>query len=147
MAQSEGVVALRDTIVCAAKPDPTAGTRLDEAREWVAAFSERPDDLGRFEATLPVVDIADPDRLLDTLTADTPIFRGSDRRIYVRPPRLLRFVNREFGQRTTAQDLGRRLARLGFSRPRNAEGKLAARDDDGRAVSRRFLASPPGWQR
>lgn len=124
-------------IVRAAVPDETTGGRADEAREWLAEFLD-----GHLERG--PVDLLDPDALFDALERDHGAFRGSDGRLYVRPSRLLIFVNRVYGQRTTHGDLRRRLARLGFERPASAEGKLSARKG-ARTVSRRFLVSDPDF--
>jgi len=135
-------------IMRAAVPDGTVGGKLDEAREWLAAFGEAvADQYGGGGRGLPVVDLEDKEQLWRVLVHDQPsTFRGSDGRVYVRQPHLFRFINSTWGAHPTSQDLKRRLARLGFRPPRNKEGKLAVRVDDDRTASRRYLASEPGFE-
>lgn len=123
-------------VIQAAKPDNATGGADAETREWLASFV-RPNRVWQ-------VDLTDSDALFDAL-AQQRTFRGSDDRLYIRPPSLLTHVVTILKQRTSSPDLRRRLGRLGFSNPKNAEGKLTARR--GKATeTQRYLASPPGWE-
>ncbi|MDQ3729635.1 MAG: bifunctional DNA primase/polymerase [Actinomycetota bacterium] len=120
-------------LVRAAVADETATTAEDEIREWLGDLD--------FSAT---IDLEDADTLYAALRDNIIGFRGSDERLYVRPAKLVDYVKRHYGERVSGSEIRRRLGRLGFTKPRNREGKLAARRGD-KTASRRFLASPPGF--
>ncbi len=124
-------------LIRAAEPDAATGGRQDEAADWLADYAHNGHVCPR---TVNLDDAAD---LFDTL-GEWAAFRGDDDRFYIHVPTLVSWVTQSYGQRTSARDLARRLARLGFTRPRNAEGKLAARNGS-QVVTRRLLASPPGF--
>lgn len=113
-------------------------TKLEQAKEWLAEF------VGDYSAHAPV-DLDDPEELFAVLEYDHPVWRGSDDRLYVRVPKLMRWVNTHYGQRVSDPDLRNRLARLGFSKPRNKDGQVGARNATGAVRQRRFFASAPGF--
>lgn len=149
--------ALGFCLIRAASEDPTAAaSEAEETKEWIAGFLENPTALpggGGLDWTLEEgVALGDGGELLyDLLAADAPAFRGDDRRLYLRPGKLLKFVNTAYGQRTTRADLIRRLSRLGFTKPRNKEGMIGARPPEGgeekglKPKTRRYFASPPDF--
>lgn len=131
----------------AARRDEASSTEEEQTREWLAAFRESPvsggDAATPFDVAPLDVKLEDSERLYDLLLADQPIFGTADGRIYVRVGGLLRFVRQRLKESVTDAELRARLGRLGFRKPRNAEGKLTARLPGGdKQVSRRFLASP-----
>jgi hypothetical protein len=123
-----------DAIANEAQPDNTTGSEAEETREWLAHFLNE----------LTVIDLDNPEALFYAIAAQRT-FRGSDDRVYVRPPELLHHVVVVLKQRSTPTDVRRRLSRLGFTKPRNAEGKLTARHGD-QVATHRYLASPPRFE-
>lgn len=113
----------------------------EETKEWLASFASN----STSSAELESVDLRNARELYNVLRDGTQIFRGSDRRLYVRVSHFMRHVNQTFGQRTTANDIRVRLGRLDFKRPDTAEGKLSARDGE-QTASRRLLMSPIGFE-
>jgi hypothetical protein len=110
----------------------TGATASNETRAWLADF------VGE-QAARALVDVESPDALAEVLPYSAA-FRGTDRRIYVHLPGLVRWVTRVYGARTTTRDLSARLARLGFE-----SAQPSARVDGDRVVKRRLWVSPAGF--
>lgn len=119
------------------------GDEREQTREWLAEWIDFYRDQSSADG-LVFVDFGDPKEKFDTLARDEPIFRASDGRVYLRRPHFFKFVSRQLSERTTSVALGKRLERVGFERPNNEEGKIAARWN-GQVVTRSFYASPAGW--
>ncbi len=133
-------------VLQAAEPDNATDSEATETGEWLATFIDET-STRTLTAHAPgsAVQLDDPLALFDVLKADDGAFRGSDDRLYIRPPQLLQHVTAVLRQRTTSTELRQRLGRLGFTKPRNSQGQLAARKGN-ETITRRYLASEPGWE-
>jgi hypothetical protein len=133
-------------VINAAEPDQATDSEQDETLEWLASFLDAA-STRRLLAHSPedAVQLDDPAALFAVLRADDGAFRGSDDRLYVRPPQLLEHVTLMLRQRTTSSDVRQRLGRLGFTKPRNSQGQLAARKGS-ETATRRYLHSEPGFE-
>jgi hypothetical protein len=118
-----------------------------EWRPFAIAVIEaaQPDNATDNEDTSTAINLDDGTELYDVLKQDDGAFRGNDSRLYLRPPRLLEHVTLVLHQRATSTELRQRLGRLGFTKPRNSQGQLAARKGD-QTITRRYLASQPGFE-
>ena len=123
--------------------DTTAGDEEGETREWIAQF------LGyATNDDLRTIDLAD--RRVRWEAFSTPHVAEMflfERRLYVARSPFHEHVIVRLRQRSmTAQKIGARMARIGFERPRNAEGKITATEPGGTATRTiAFYASQPGF--
>lgn len=123
--------------------DTTAGDEEGETREWVAQF------VGYASGDeIRTLDLADRDARWEAFStphvAEVFFF---ERRLHVARSPFHERVIVQWRQRTmTAQKIGARMSRIGFERPRNAEGKITAVEPGGKATRTiAFYASQPGF--
>lgn len=136
-------------LITAATIDYTAGDENEETHEWLAAFTaDHPpvlvdlDDMGeRFD----VFSGGDSRPRAKRFGEPLACFYSTDRRLYIVRPALHKHVRVVQGQhRVSSRELGKRLARLGFERPRNQEGKITATSGSER-ITLSFWYSTPGF--
>jgi hypothetical protein len=132
-------------VIEAAQPDNATDNEATETTEWLASFLDNTWSRQQAADTSTAINLDDGTELYDVLKQDDGAFRGNDSRLYLRPPRLLEHVTLVLHQRATSTELRQRLGRLGFTKPRNSQGQLAARKGD-QTITRRYLASQPGFE-
>lgn len=139
------------TTLRVARLDRNASSEAEQTIAWLEAFIDSPTTETGGGALLdraPLdLDWEDKARLYNVLADDMPVFGTEDGRLYVRVGALRKFVKRRLEERAvTHGQMERRLVRLGFERPPNKEGKVAARHpESGRTATRAVLRSRPGF--
>jgi hypothetical protein len=133
-------------VLQASTPDNATDDEATETGEWISSFAHEC-TTHELLAHAPgsAVPLDDPAKLFDVLKSDDGAFRGSDGCVYLRVPQLLEHVTGLLRQRVTSTELRQRLGRLGFTKPRNSQGQLAARKGE-ETITRRYLASAPEWE-
>jgi hypothetical protein len=113
-------------------------SRDEETRGWLSAM------LGSSAMDVGLCDPTDSGDLYDVLGDSAASFVDPSERVYLRLGGVVRFVSREYGQRTSHRDVADRLGALGFERAQLTARKPGA--GRGGAVRKaRFWVAPPDF--
>jgi hypothetical protein len=155
-----------DAIGNAASPDNATTTEDDETLEFVWRFIEASDERllkllwqetkntdklvsrgeERNELGVNIVELPTSDALWDSLLYDHGAWLGSDRRLYLRVPKLREYLADSKLPRLTSTQLSARLGRIGFTKPNNSKGNVSMWNADRtEKATRAYLASEPGF--